>query len=234
MIDSTGHACLADFGLLTITSDATDVTSSNSFREGGTWRWMSPELLYPKEFGSRDSRPTKSSDCYALGMVVYEVLREKVPFYRDINPSVVVKVYKGERPKRPQGVKGTWFGDNIWNLLQCCWKPSPDDRPRIEDVLDRLEEASKSWTPPPPQIIDPHSTTWDQESSTEGSVDGREAVSSQRSQRCRLEGNPTKIISVLPFTTVQLRLKTPLTIAPEEQSLKISADPGNLSASWRG
>ena len=68
---------------------------------------MSPELLYPKEFGFKDSRPTKSSDCYALGMVVYEVLREKVPFYRDINPSVVVKVYKGERPKRPQGVKGT-------------------------------------------------------------------------------------------------------------------------------
>ena len=44
-----------------------------SFTGGGTPRWMSPELLYPEQFGVSDDRPTKQSDCYALGMVVYEV-----------------------------------------------------------------------------------------------------------------------------------------------------------------
>ena len=37
---------------------------------------MSPELLDPERFGipeSEDTRPTRQSDCYALGMVVYEV-----------------------------------------------------------------------------------------------------------------------------------------------------------------
>jgi len=37
---------------------------------------MSPELLYPERFGmpeSEDNRPTRQSDCYALGMVIYEV-----------------------------------------------------------------------------------------------------------------------------------------------------------------
>lgn len=34
---------------------------------------MSPELLTPERFGACDSRPTKQSDCYALGTVVYEV-----------------------------------------------------------------------------------------------------------------------------------------------------------------
>ena len=34
---------------------------------------MSPELLDPEGFGATDRRPTKQSDCYALGMVVYEV-----------------------------------------------------------------------------------------------------------------------------------------------------------------
>lgn len=34
---------------------------------------MSPELLYPERFGAKDSKPTTHSDCYALGMVVYEV-----------------------------------------------------------------------------------------------------------------------------------------------------------------
>ena len=33
---------------------------------------MSPELLDPPRFGS-DGRPTPESDCYALGMVIYEV-----------------------------------------------------------------------------------------------------------------------------------------------------------------
>ena len=47
-----------------------------SFTAGGTYRWMSPELLDPERFGmpgSEDNRPTRQSDCYALGMVIYEV-----------------------------------------------------------------------------------------------------------------------------------------------------------------
>jgi len=39
---------------------------------------MSPELLDPERFGSSDDRPTKQSDCYALGMVVYEVRTDVV------------------------------------------------------------------------------------------------------------------------------------------------------------
>ena len=37
---------------------------------------MSPELLDPERFGmpeSEGNRPTRQSDCYALGMVIYEV-----------------------------------------------------------------------------------------------------------------------------------------------------------------
>ena len=37
---------------------------------------MSPELLDPERFGipeTEDDRPTRQSDCYALGMVIYEV-----------------------------------------------------------------------------------------------------------------------------------------------------------------
>ena len=37
---------------------------------------MSPELIDPKRFGippSEGDKPTRQSDCYALGMVIYEV-----------------------------------------------------------------------------------------------------------------------------------------------------------------
>ena len=40
----------------------------------GTLRWMSPELLDPVRFGS-DGLPSRRSDRYALGMVIYEVNR---------------------------------------------------------------------------------------------------------------------------------------------------------------
>jgi len=87
LINNDRRACLADFGLSTttgITTYATDAsrasTISNdtlmSFTGGGTHRWMSPELLHPERFGipeSEDNRPTRQSDCYALGMVIYEV-----------------------------------------------------------------------------------------------------------------------------------------------------------------
>jgi len=44
---------------------------------------MSPELLDPERFGmpeSEGNRPTRQSDCYALGMVIYEVGAHKSKF----------------------------------------------------------------------------------------------------------------------------------------------------------
>jgi len=111
---------------------------------------MSPEL-FNSEAG--DQRPTKSSDCYALGMVVYEVLSGHVPFYQYKGWAISSKVSKGDRPERPQGVEGTWFTDAVWSALECCWTPQPENRPSIEDVLQCLEKVSRSWIPPPPQLL---------------------------------------------------------------------------------
>jgi len=46
--------------------------SETTVSSGGTFRWMSPELLDPERFGSSGC-PTCESDCYALGMVIHEV-----------------------------------------------------------------------------------------------------------------------------------------------------------------
>jgi len=51
---------------------STILLSDTAESSGGTFRWMSPELLDPEHFDS-DGRPTRESDCYALGMVIYEV-----------------------------------------------------------------------------------------------------------------------------------------------------------------
>jgi len=143
MVDQNCHARLADFGLLTIIPES---TTSSSFRQGGTVRWMSPELFDPK---IEDRRRTKYSDCYALGMVIYEVLGRRVPFHQDPDLVVVIKVVNGDRPERPRGVEGVvWFTDDVWRVLELCWTPRPENRPSIEDVLHCMEKVARSWTPP--------------------------------------------------------------------------------------
>ena len=72
LVDNTGTARLADFGLMSTVALSTVLFSESDVSSGGTLRWMSPELLDPTHFGS-EGRLTRESDCYALGMVVYEV-----------------------------------------------------------------------------------------------------------------------------------------------------------------
>jgi len=119
---------------------------------------MSPELFDPESFGLKDGRPTKQSDRYAIGMLIHEVLSGQVPFPRHHGYAVVVRILKGERPARPQGAEGAWFTDDVWSILQRCWEPTPGDRPRIRDVLQCLEKASRSWTPPSQTVAVPLTT----------------------------------------------------------------------------
>ena len=100
---------------------------------------MSPELLAPAAFGLKESRPTKESDYYALGMVIYEVLSGKIPFAQCSYSTVPFRILNGERPSRPQGEEGIPFTDEIWGTLELCWKPQPRERTNARDVLLNLE-----------------------------------------------------------------------------------------------
>jgi serine/threonine protein kinase len=137
LIHSDGRACLADFTLVTTVSD--QQTFLSSCIEGGTIHWMSPELLNPGMFGLKKRRSTKESDCYAFGVVIYEVLSGQTPFAPSKAPVVMQKVLNGERPEKPQGNNGRYFTDGIWRVMQSCWKHQPRDRISARDILLRLE-----------------------------------------------------------------------------------------------
>ncbi|KAF9779225.1 kinase-like domain-containing protein [Thelephora terrestris] len=164
LIDQDGRARLADFGLLTFLSDPTYFTASSSVVKGGTMRWMSPELLYPEKFGLDHSCPAKESDCYALGMVIYEVISGQVPFALFKEYIAMRKISDGEHPARPEGAEGVWFTDDLWRMLGLCWATQAQSRPSIEDVLECLERASSAWVPLPPQVhegLEDCDSVWD-------------------------------------------------------------------------
>ena len=117
-------------------------------------RWMSPELLDPVRFGRGDGRATGDSDCYALGMVILEVLSGRPPFSGDGDPIVIRKVIEGERPGRPEGKEEVWFTDDLWEILEQCWLPQPERRPAIDGVLQCLKRGSVAWQPLPPDSDD--------------------------------------------------------------------------------
>ena len=150
VIDKDGNARLADFGFLTIVAGSTHPATTTSSEGAGTMRWMSPELLDPERFGSKNARPTKESDRYALGMVILEVLTSQVPFPSCSNPAVMGKLIEGKHPDRPQGSEAVWFTDDLWGMLKQCWLPKPELRPTVEGVLEHLEQGSATWEPLPP------------------------------------------------------------------------------------
>ena len=161
---------------------------------------MSPELFDPERFDLKDGRQTKRSDCYALGMVIYEVLSGRTPLFQYEGYTVVAKIINGERPRRPRGAERGQFTDDIWGTLERCWRPTPRDRPSIRLVLQQLEMASGSWTPPenmtglpamnPPVRNSNQSADESMEESEEYSPS--QTASSQPPLRLPLKGDPNE------------------------------------------
>ena len=139
LIDNNGSACLAGFGQVTMVSDQSIITSSTT--QGGTIRWMSPERFDPDRFGLEGNHPTKESDCYALGMVIYEVLSGETPYASHGSLIVAQKILDGERPSRPQGAQGKWFTADLWRTLELCWDSQPSNRPSLNAVLQCLQDV---------------------------------------------------------------------------------------------
>ena len=126
---------------------------------------MSPELLDPDRFGVSDDRPTKQSDCYALGMVVYEVRADAIapiseevflmhrwvlcgiaPFGEITNEAAVINtVINGGQPKKPETMENLGFTNELWGLIEQCWSVDVSTRPDVGAVLSYLNHATWSW-----------------------------------------------------------------------------------------
>ena len=73
--DTPPRACLSDFGFVTIALNPGQESSCSAQQDGGTPRFMSPELLVPDLFGKKVSLPTPQADIYAFGLVIFQVCK---------------------------------------------------------------------------------------------------------------------------------------------------------------
>ena len=129
---------------------------------------MSPELLDPERFGmpeSEGNRPTRQSDCYALGMVIYEVgacaskfivvgswlmmtqvLCGHHPYLELLSDILAVHaITEGVRPIKPEGARQLGFNDELWRTVELCWLQDRNARPSIGDIHSCLNDAAAFW-----------------------------------------------------------------------------------------
>ncbi|QVI37652.1 Stk1 family PASTA domain-containing Ser/Thr kinase [Lacticaseibacillus casei] len=88
LIDANGHAKITDFGIAVALSE-NSMTMTNSLL--GSVHYLSPEQ-------ARGSMPTRQSDIYALGIILFEMLTGSVPFEGDSAVSIALKHFQEEVP----------------------------------------------------------------------------------------------------------------------------------------
>jgi serine/threonine protein kinase len=131
MIDRDGNAKIMDFGIARALKGKSITGSGVSI---GTPQYMSPEQVEGKDVDQR-------SDIYSLGIILYEMLTDRVPFEGDAHLIVGVK-QKTETPKDPKEINER-IPDNLNHLILKCLEKDRENRYQnavdIRSDLDNLE-----------------------------------------------------------------------------------------------
>ncbi|KAF8962977.1 TKL/TKL-ccin protein kinase [Flammula alnicola] len=149
LIDDELHAQLCDFGLSTLLleecqDDGISVQSVYTSHLGGSVRWADAYLF--RSFD--DDKPPiigTPNDIYSFGSVMLEILSGRMPYhYLRTDAQVVIQLHQGIKPRRPAS---TFVDDDQWDVIQRCWKESPEDRPTAQDVLRFTQDLLNPWIP---------------------------------------------------------------------------------------
>jgi serine/threonine protein kinase len=152
LLDEGYHAVITDFGM-----SRTKHTSSSSERGhsvGGTLDYMAPEMLDDDPLG-----PSKKTDVYAFGILLYEVLKNGGYVWQTVDGhpmaerAIEKQIEKGKRPKQFEGIP-----DQIWPLVEACWHQDPTQRPAFKGIVSSLS-GSRNITPPQTPVVSPRNVT---------------------------------------------------------------------------
>ncbi len=132
MIDKEGNAKIMDFGIAR-SLEAKGITGAGVMI--GTPQYMSPEQVEGKDVDKR-------SDLYSLGIILYEMLTDRVPFEGDTPLTVGVK-QKTETPKEPKDFNPQIPDDLNRVILKCLEKDKENRYQNAGDVRSDLEKIEQ-------------------------------------------------------------------------------------------
>lgn len=158
LIDDGPRALLSDFGLSKIKANSNSRLTKAVATPQGSLYWMAPELFQGK-------RMKPPCDIYAFAMTMFEVgstpscwvswflhlhqlVIGEIP-WGDVQPPTMAKelVLKGTRPERPEDHEAPHLTNEIWELIDICWKHDPVQRPLAPSVSGTLETIRTNSRP---------------------------------------------------------------------------------------
>jgi tRNA A-37 threonylcarbamoyl transferase component Bud32 len=131
LMDSSENLYLTDFGIARLTQSEQKLTATGSVM--GTPAYMSPEQGIGRPVDAR-------SDIYTLGVVLYEMVLNRLPFAGD-TPAALIFQHVYEKPIPPEQVKPD-LSRSIVSVLNRAMAKNPDER--YQSAGDLAEAFSDS------------------------------------------------------------------------------------------
>ncbi|XP_010902059.2 receptor-interacting serine/threonine-protein kinase 3 isoform X2 [Esox lucius] len=136
LLDDSLHAKLTDFGLARVYHSLSKANRKDMGEEVGTLSYMPPESFDIKY------KPTRSSDVYSYGILLWSIITGEEP-YRYVLPSIVrFRIPQGDRP--PLESVNTDQAEGLVDLvglMERCWHQKPTERPSFLDCLAVTERV---------------------------------------------------------------------------------------------
>ncbi|KAK7910489.1 hypothetical protein WMY93_015173 [Mugilogobius chulae] len=139
LLDSYLKAKLTDFGLAKVYSSSR-LSKKDGSTEEGTLGYMPPEAF------ELSYKPTKSSDIYSLGILLWSLITGKQPYPYALSSIVRLRIPQGDRPSLEEirdhtgGIAGL---TGLTDLMQQCWDTKPSERPSSHSCTLVTEELFK-------------------------------------------------------------------------------------------
>lgn len=140
LLDSYLKAKLTDFGLARVYHSVTRVSKRSSDTEGGTISYMPPEAF------DLSYSPTKASDIYSFGILLWSIVSGKQPYQHALSSIVRLRIPQGDRPSldhirvQASGIAGL---TGLMDLMEKCWETKPSVRPSSYNCTMMTEELFK-------------------------------------------------------------------------------------------
>ncbi|GBB86950.1 hypothetical protein RclHR1_01340017 [Rhizophagus clarus] len=91
-------------------------------------------LLFEELNNVQHYKANKKSDVYSIGVLLWEISSERLPFEYHNSRTLITELQNG---KRESPVPGT--PDKYVDIYKSCWQSNPNDRPNIHQILSGLK-----------------------------------------------------------------------------------------------
>ncbi|XP_020113919.1 dual specificity protein kinase shkB-like [Ananas comosus] len=128
LVDRNWTVKVGDFGLSRLKRETYLTTKSGK----GTPQWMAPEVL-------RNEPSDEKSDVYSYGVILWELVTEKIPWDSLNSMQVIGAVgFMNQRLELPSDLDPQWV-----SMIESCWHSDPKCRPTFQEIMERLKDLQR-------------------------------------------------------------------------------------------